>query len=596
MRASLLIALLALANPTAAQIAVLSGKVSDELGRPVPDARVSFSVLQGRRQQGEQELSEFGLAQSRHLLSLAAQDSKTDAQGAWLRNLSTSETAILTAGSHIFLMEVRARGFLPWFRAIDGDLREESTKDVTLVEGLPKPYLAVQLAGGQRPYRGFALIERAFRIPDGSSIWLPSILPLSESGQFEFYEPPRVPGELAALEPTAREESYRLSFFVAGLENRSSMVAPGSWRLELASNDLPEIELLSEGGEPAKGPIEVSYLIAGQEHRLLLPSASLPRLGDLSPSRLIYPGGELQLSGWPQTTRLRLPTQSGRGQQLEGEPRIELHITVVDRRGLPVHGAAVWLEDRGVELAPFSSKVFAASDEQGRAVLHGLPAGEFRFRVQHPSKGSRETVLQIAAARAEAIIPIRQQNLSRPPVARYRGTLLLDLGSPPSAIANLPTELGIITNDRRLIREDFATRPRWIRVDGLPPGAANLYLQSKGEKTILIAGVLSGDFDNPALRVDEIQPRRFDMTVRDVEGNPLRGVFLSLGEGEQGSTPYTSRLIRVEKGDKLGSFWFETPIRGNPLLRVHDEDGNYLDLEVPMKNQDRYVEVVLSGR
>ncbi|MHC5062488.1 MAG: carboxypeptidase-like regulatory domain-containing protein [Planctomycetota bacterium] len=599
MQPYLAIAAVILACTASAQGEILTGKVSDAEGRPVPDAAISFSILQGRQPDAETLEARYGLAQTRHALSLEDPGTRSDAEGRWHRELSASETAILTSGSHVFLMAVRATGFLPWFRAIGGDLRDAAIGEAILIEGQPRPYLKMQLTGGQRPYRGFALVERAFRVPDGDSVWLPTILPLSDSGQFEFYEAPRIPGELAALAPTAREEAYRLSFFVAGLKNRSIMIPIGEWRLALAADAQTEIALLDPSGEPSPGPIQATYRIAGQEVRMRLPGPSLPKLGSVEPLRLSYPKGALQLSAWPQAGKLRLLPTAGMNSAPEQNDRRKLsnlRVSVVDRRGRPIHGAAVWLEDAGVELSAPDSSVFAVSDAQGVASLGGLPRGEFRFRVQHPEQGSREASLRIAAAREEAIIPIRPQNPTRPPPERFPGTLLLDMGRRSGESGQLPTELGIITRDRRLIREDFANRPRWIRVDGLPPGAANLYLQSKGEKAILIAGVLSGDFDNPALRVEEIESRRFEMFVRDVEGNPMRAVSLSFGEGEPGSTPYTSRLIDVEKGETLGTFWFETPIHGNPLLRVHDDDGNYLDLEVPIKSQERFVEVVLSGR
>lgn len=586
--------LVSLASGICAQQTELSGRVIDSQGRAVADAEITFSLLAAVELRGSGVRGAYGLAQRRHIQSLGSIVSASDETGRWQRQLTATEAAILTVAGNSYRMEVRARGFMLWSRAIAGDLRGDLTKLAQLERGQRGATLEVVLEGGERPYQGYALIERQFRIHAGGSIWLPSLEPLTQRGAFRFDQPPRIPGEILAPSPTARAEVYRVSIYAVGLQPIVRTLPVGSWRLPMLPSPAALRPVLDPDGKPATTPIRATYILGGQEVEVKFSRSHVALLGDRPPTRVGNSLGEARVSVWNPLQAIHLGAPRSRNsEQPRPDPTLtRLTLRVVDRRGRPASGCGIWLEDDSVRKAKSTAEVFAVTDSLGTASLENLPRGIHRVLLRHPSAGWRELQLRLETGQEQAVLSLL------PPIALGRqkpglpGTLLLDMGER----GGMFTELGFITTERRLVRTNFADRPRWIRLEGLPMGAISLYVRSENEPAVLVAGVLSGTFNNPPFKITEIKMRHLRLSIRDVEGHPLGNAAISFGEGPTSSLPYTSGLITLQKGKRAGDYFFEAPIHGSPLMRIHDRDGGYQDVVIPVRINEGFLEVVVGGK
>ncbi len=549
------VALSALTAALSAQHVELKGRVVDEAGAPVPGARISFTPLRIPPRPIPGVRGGYGLAQRLRVAKTRLPKTITDRDGEWRVTLNPIQAALTTAGLTRFLMQVRSKDHAAWQRCLSGDLREVSTFTARLANKPARPPLEFQVRGGEAPYFGCVVIERAFRVARNRAIWIATTQQIERDGSCTFDQEVRIPGEPGAVSPTARAEGYRVTLHIAGLEAAQVTLPPGKSVVELEPSPWGSRPVLAARAAPAKPPIRATYEVGDEEIVLELPNHKIPLLGEIEPIRVTTGSGEVELDAWDPEVPLFLKQEDVATEASTSDEEVEtapapkgsLQITVTDRRGNPVYGAGVWLENRAVKRAHVETDLFAVTNTKGVAKLEKLPKGTFSVLTKHPDHGIAEVLADVRTSGTKVetkLFAPRNVAVDERPAD---GQILLDFGEMPVADRATKTSVGMFDGPRVIWRR-FDHRPRFVRIEGLTPGPTNFFVQVGDEPARFIGGELTRALDAPAFDPLSIEPTTYTIRAADADGTALNDISISLGDkpGRDGK-PRSSSLFAVER-------------------------------------------------
>ncbi len=562
----------------------IAGVVRDLEDKPVARARIAFAPLTLKALPRRGLKGRYDLAQALHRARIKLPRTATDREGRWRVLLSPEQATLALGGTAELEMIVRAEGYATWHRAIGPDLLAAGRQTVRMEPA--GPGLTLRLLGnGDVPLRGFVLIERSFRVRGNRTIARGELVPIGKGGEVHFAEPPRIPGEIGAARPTARAEGYRVTVLAAAMEQTIVTLGGGVQEVVLEPSDFTPRKILAERAEPARGPIEATYVIQGVEHTLTFEEAAVPLLGDEMPVRIRTGSGPVEIDTWdpdlPMFVVDEVPAEEseeaeGAGAAEPGAGRVILD--VVDRKNRPLFGAGVWFENSAVKAASRGAQVFGMTGPRGRVELSGLPMGAYRVLIRHPEAGEREKLITTKREPKPTSVRLKARTEPATAVAPLEGTLLLDVTALQSEEA---LEVGMLTPGRVLARRAFRTMPRVVRLEGLVPGPTTFYLRRGEEPPILFGGLLTRELHAPARVIDPVAPRRVVLTIRDSKGQPAAKANLGLGDAGMGNEPsHTAALIALTPGEQPGQYTADLAVRGVVWLVVRDANGESAEIQI----------------
>jgi hypothetical protein len=592
MRAGLCVAWLT-CGALAAQEAEIAGTVTDRSGAPIAGARIEFEALplQAPRSVPGQR-GRYDLAQARQRADVPLPRTATDRTGRWRVLLTPAQAALGVAGATELEMRVHATGHTTWRRAIGTSLLAASEQRVALTPAPSEPLLRLRARLGTAPPSvGFAIVERSFRLRGSQAIWLQDVVPLAADGSAAFAEPPDVPGEPAPPTPRARAEGYRVTVLAADADPWRATLAPGTHDVALERSVYRRRRVLAERAEPAKLPVRATWRLAGRDLALDLPQPAVPLLGGEEPIRIDTGSGPVEIDAWDPDLPLFAARPDAGAQPAPADaqappPGVDLEFAI-RARGQPVYGAALWLENQGVERAGAGAQVFATSDARGGARLRGVPRGTFRFLVRHPRAGSRELLVDVRDGLAPQAVDLAPVAEPEPDPPGQPGRLRIALARAES----MPLEVGILLADRTLVRRTLPDTPRVVRIEGLVPGPATIYLRAGDTAPLLLGGVLATAEDAPPLRADAAPLTRVELAVRGADGAPAAAITVGLGESGE---PTSATLFAPHPAGEPGRFVLELRGFGAPWLRVQDARGARADVELPLRGEPVAREIALT--
>lgn len=585
-RASVVAAALVLGGSASAQEMEVKGRVADTRGNPVAGADVTFLPLPAGARPRPGTKARYRIAQAAHRAAVRLPRTRTARDGTF-RCLVSPSLAGLAAGSGVEMaMQVSAAGYRTWMRAI-GDRLEGADGQIAVLPDATAtgaPLLDVRVATGvDGPYRGYALIERAYRARPDRSIWLRELLPLDPLGRVVYHEPARVPGEVDAMLPTARPEGYRVTLWVAGLDPWQRTLAEGVHEVRPERSDFPARRVLAERGEPARLPIEATYEVAGEEVTLRLDEARVPLLGGEAPVRVQSGSGPVVVDAWDPDLALfvdgsaRAPVATT---VTHAEPATtrQAQLVVLDRARQPLFGAAIWLEDAAAQSVLPEHAPWAVTDPQGNARLAGLPRGAHWALVRHPTAGEREVLLDtVQPGPVEVQLRDRAASEGRSAFTTAPGSILLDFehrAGPEEAL-----EVGVVQVGQRMLRRGFDERPRLVRIEGLIPGPVTVWARLAEGPLHVSSSVLATAEPQPPVRPLHAPARTYTFDVRTHDGQTAAGAYVSLGEAApRGREPFTARLLPVVRDEASGRFALTLHLLGDLWVVVHGTDGARRDV------------------
>lgn len=558
----------------------LSGTVVDGEGKPVANADVSFVALPVEARPRVGAKGRYQVAQAAHRSQAKPPRTRTDRHGTW-RVLLSPQHAALAGGSGVELaLKVSAPGHDTWMRAI-GDSYAGARDLVATLPKAPGARLKLSVRGAsQGGYRGAVLIERAYRARPDRSVMLRTLLPLPLTGEVEFHEPARVPGEVGALLPTARAEGYRVSVYAAGLRKLQRTLIEGSYTLELEPDPLPARRVLAERGAPARTPIEATWQIGGEDLTLSFAEPTLPLLGGEVPVRARSASGDVTIDAWdPDAALFVEPAETAVAATATPRPAAELSaqasVAVFDRRKNPLYGAAVWLEDAVAREMWPAHKPFAITGVDGQARLANLPKGTHRALVRHPAAGEREVLID-TSAEAPLEVVLREPPATPSSDTSGQASLLVDLsrtGAPGERV-----EIGVVQTGQRMLRRAFDEHPQRVRLEGLTPGPLTLWAKIDDGPVHVLAGVLATLDEQPPATPLRAIARSFTFDVRSHDGQSVADAWLSLGEASpRGAKPLSASLLPLQP-DADGKLRLTLHLSGDLWVVVHGKDGQSRDL------------------
>jgi len=575
----------ALTSGAAAQDMELRGRVTTTDGAGIAGADVTFLPLPARARPRPGTRGRYRLAQAAHRAQARLPHTRTDRNGDF-RCLVSPQVAALAAGSGVEMaMRVAADGYLTWMRAI-GDGLEGADGQIAV---LPRantaagPRLQVKVATGVNGvYRGFALIERAYRATPNRSVWLRDLLPIDRLGTVTFDEPARLPGEVPASLPTARAEGYRVTLYLAGLERWQHTLTEGRHEVHPEPSDLPPRRVLAERGEPARTPLRVAYEIEGEEVTLDLDEPAVPLLGGEIPTGVQSASGPVVVDAWDPDVAMFVdqgaPAAAGKAAPAAAAPvpTREAAFLVLDKGRRPLYGAALWLEDASARVMAPEHRPFAVTDPTGTARLSGLRPGTHWVLVRHPQAGEREVLLDtVRDGPTEVVLraapPREDTSLPTQP-----GSLLLDL---EQRAGDEPIDVGVVQPGRRTMRRRFDERPRQVRLEGLTPGPVTVWVRVGEGPVHLVGGAMATADDEPPVHPLRAAPHKFTLAVRTHDGKPADAVHVSLGDtSPKGHAPLTSALLPLVRDGDTDRWTLDVRLTGDLWIVVHGPDDARRDV------------------
>jgi hypothetical protein len=586
-----------------AQDQEVRGRVLDDRGQPVAGAEVTFVPLPVDARPRTRSKGRYQLAQAAHRAATKLPRTRTDRDGVFLCMVSP-QLAALGAGSGVEIaLRVSAPGHLLWMRAIGERIEGAQGLVTTLPRATPggAPRLRVRVATGiDGVYRGYALIERAYRARPDRSVWLRHLAPISGTGEVNYDEPCRVPGEVSASLPTARAEGYRVTLFVAGLDRWQRTLTEGEHEVRPERSDFAPRRVLAERGAPAPAPITATWVIAGEEVTLSLAEPLVPLLGGEVPVRVTSPSGPVAIDAWDPDVPLFIDKEGqGHGKEVMSEAAPKPaeatrtgEVVISDRRKQPLFGAAVWVEDMAARVMLPSGKPFAVSDPLGVAKLSGLPPGLHRILVRHASAGEREVLFDTAVPGPLQVVLQAPPPVNAPSAQEQHGALLLECACDPDAEGEL--DIGVMQPGSRMLRRSFADKPARVRLEGLTPGPATVWARVGAGPVHVLGGVLAMATEEPALHPFRAARKTFTLDVRTHEGQPAPEVHMSLGENSpKGRKALTAELLPLQRDAASGRLILELRLLGDVWVVVHGAQGERRDLLLQSEGGAELLEVRL---
>ncbi len=595
------IALIALLASARAQDQEVAGRVTDERGTAIAGADVTFLPLPVDARPRAGSKGRYRLAQAAHRATTKLPRTRTDRDGTF-RCMLSPQLAALAAGSGVEMaMRVSAPSHLTWMRAI-GERLEGADGVVAVLPRTPPnatPRLRLRVATAvDGAYQGFALIERAYRARPDRSVWLRHLAPLSNTGEVEYDEPARLPGEVGAGLPTARAEGYRVTLYVAGLDRWQRTLTEGAHEVRPERSDLPPRRVLAERGELARTPIEATYELAGEEVTVSLGDPRVPLLGGETPLRVHSASGPVAVDAWDPDLPLFVDNQPAPQAKVEEAgaptpvPTRAIDLAVVDRRGTPLFGAAAWLEDSVARAMLPAGRPYAISDPRGTPHLTDMPPGMHWLLVRHATAGEREVLLDTTQAGPLQVVLRPAPVESATENAVVPGSLLLDLG--PATAADDALEVGVLQVGGRMLSRGFPERPRLVRLEGLTPGPATVWARVGDGAVHILAGVLATSADDGAVHPLRATAKTFVLSLRTHEGKAADGAYLSLGEGTpKGKKPFTTDLLPLTIDATSGRATLTLRLIGDLWVVAHGAQGERRDVLLQSDGGAPVIEVAL---
>jgi hypothetical protein len=593
-----LVALLAAGLGLCGQDQEVSGRVTDTAGRPIAGADVGFLPLPVEARPRAGGKGRYQLARAAHRAATKLPRTRTDRDGVF-RCLLSPQLAALADGAGVELaMQVRAPGYRTWMRAIGDRLDGAALPVAILSPAADGPLLRVRIATAvEGPYRGFALVERAYRARPDRSVWLRQLLPVSGTGEFSYDEPARVPGEVAAALPTARPEGYRVTLFLAGLDRWQRTLGEGSHEVRPERSGEPPRRVLADRSEPARPPLEATYELAGEEVTLALDEPRVPLLGGEAPSRVHSASGPVPVDAWDPELPLFVEAAGETSRPTAAPARAAdsktVEIAVAGRRNEPLYGAAVWVEDAAARAMPAGRRPYAVTDPMGRARIEALPAGVHWLLVRHPNMGEREVLVDTAQPGPVTVVLRSAAAGSGPGAAELRpATLLLDLGDAGSAAEQV--EVGIVQPGARMLRRTFSEPLRQIRLEGLSAGPCTVWARLDERPACVVGGALAMEQEGECIHPLRAVEQTFVLDVRDAQGAVAEGPYVSLGESTpRGGRPLTTALFELTPAQPPGRHRLRVRLVGDVWVVVHGAAGERRDLLLSTEGRSEVITVSL---
>ncbi len=567
-------------------------------GRPVAGARVEIAPLDVHGLPVAGRKGTYREAQRQFAAGVRLPRTISDATGRCRLLLSPAQRMLDGSTSQEFELRVEAPGFATWRCALGNRVVPDVT-GVELVAQRADAGLVLECKDAAGPLSGFVVIERPFRTRSGRTLWLSDLVPIGADGLVLYPEPPRVPGERLAIEPSVRVEGYRVTLWALARPRKVWSFGVGRHRLDPGPDDGSWRRIVAERGEAPPGPIRASWIVADQLQEVTLPGPRVPLLAGMIPQRIDTGGGRVLIDTWDPDLPMFVERAQGRaaagaadGQDAAGDPTAPeegatgatTEIRVVDRRDRPVAGAIVWLEDSAMRQVEREVAAFATADRDGVARFTGIPRGVHRVLALDPVHGEREVPIAFGGDASPPVRLVRRAHGGADPQG-LPGTMLLDLTGAPGGPDD-PIEVGVLLPDRRVVARRFAERPQHVRLEGLVLGPTTFYVRAGKAPPTIMAGVLNGGLDAPAVRPFETAVRKLRILVMEPDGTPAEGVALSLNDGGDAKRPPPSASLFALTAAGEGTYEFDLALHGTLWVRVHGKDEGFADLAIPLPEQE----------
>jgi hypothetical protein len=156
-------------------------------------------------------------------------------------------------------------------------------------------------------------------------------------------------------------------------------------------------------------------------------------------------------------------------------------------------------------------------------------------------------------------------------------TLLLDLAPVDEAPAQ--TDVGVLQVGGRLLHRGFAEPVRCVRLEGLVPGPATVWVRIGDGPTHFLGGALATTTEEPPLHPLRAAAKTFTLEVRRHDGAIAESAFVSLGEPTpKGKKPFTAALLPVQPDQSGQRLTLTVRLLGDIWVVVHGADGQRRDV------------------